>query len=414
MHIALFILYSALCGYGILKLPFFRRTGIRPGILLAFFAIHVGAGCLHNLIAWRYYPDHGDIWDSFREGIQLRNWLQTDFQQFLASNSRWTDFTHNGVKFIHLILNLLSMDNLYINTLLFAFPVFLGNTALYFVFRRHFQAPLTPLVVFLLPSTLFWTACVFREGVLYMLLGFFFYQLDRVFSSPAPAAVSHNRQAAAARTPAAIAAFCCFLLILYFRFTVGIVLAPALLVMRWVNKPSTKEILAAAGAALTVLVIMLAVPPFPRWLLQGLRQWQAEFQILEGHSRLYLPAMDGTWPGLFRIMPYALLNGWFQPLPGAGGRPIYLAFSIELILIWAVVALALVRAATSPATPALPAARRRDGFSAACILFALLGMFGIGLIVPFAGAIVRYRSIYLPFLLLPALHSLRDWRRFRA
>src|SRR5579872_1700801 len=232
MHIALFILYSALCGYGILKLPFFRRTGIRPGILLAFFAIHVGAGCLHNLIAWRYYPDHGDIWDSFREGIQLRNWLQTDFQQFLASNSRWTDFTHNGVKFIHLILNLLSMDNLYINTLLFAFPVFLGNTALSFVFRRHFQAPLTPLVVFLLPSTLFWTACVFREGVLYMLLGFFFYQLDRVFSSPAPAAVSHNRQAAAARTPAAIAAFCCFLLILYFRFTVGIVLAPALLVMR--------------------------------------------------------------------------------------------------------------------------------------------------------------------------------------
>jgi hypothetical protein len=30
----------------------------------------------------------------------------------------------------------------------------------------------------------------------------------------------------------------------------------------------------------------------------------------------------------------------------------------------------------------------------------------IGLFVPFAGTIVRYRSIYLPFLLAPSLHIL--------
>jgi len=37
----------------------------------------------------------------------------------------------------------------------------------------------------------------------------------------------------------------------------------------------------------------------------------------------------------------------------------------------------------------------------------------IGAIVPFAGAIVRYRSLYLPFLLAPCLHSLLHWPPLR-
>ena len=37
----------------------------------------------------------------------------------------------------------------------------------------------------------------------------------------------------------------------------------------------------------------------------------------------------------------------------------------------------------------------------------------IGAIVPFAGAIVRYRSLYLPFLLAPCLHSLVHWPPLR-
>lgn len=37
----------------------------------------------------------------------------------------------------------------------------------------------------------------------------------------------------------------------------------------------------------------------------------------------------------------------------------------------------------------------------------------IGTIVPFAGAIVRYRSLYIPFLLAPCLHSLACRPPFR-
>jgi len=40
-------------------------------------------------------------------------------------------------------------------------------------------------------------------------------------------------------------------------------------------------------------------------------------------------------------------------------------------------------------------------------------MLSIGFFVPFAGTIVRYRSIYLPFLLAPFLHYLRSFPLFQ-
>lgn len=381
MHILLFILYSVLGGYAILRLPFFRNSGLRPGTLLVLFAIHVLAGCLHNVIAWRFYPGHGDIWTYYMNSITTRNELFTDFHAFLRDNSTWNFFTHNSLINIHLILNFFSGENLYINTLLFSFAVFLGATALFRVFRRHFPGSLLPaLSVYLLPSVLFWTSCIHREAALYMLLGFFFYSVDR---------------------RALKAAVVFFLLIAYFRSAVALTLIGALTVWWWLSLPSRslqKKTLLAGGLGLLIFLV-LAGP----LLLKGLANEQQSFQILTGNSRINLPVLNGTWGNFLHSLPAALFNGWLEPLPGAGGQKIYTAFSIELLLIWATVAFALVRRATvsRPVTPS-----PRDHFAVCCILFALSGMFIVGLIVPFVGAIVRYRSIYLPFLLAPFLHLL--------
>jgi hypothetical protein len=409
MHISLFIFYSLLCGYGIVKIPFVRKSGITPVLLLGLFALHVLTGCLHNVIAWRYYPEHGDIWRMFAFSLSDRHLLAAhQFGQLLADNSRWTYISHNSVTFVLMVLNFFSFDNLYIDTLLFAFPVFLGNIALYRVFRRRFPAdPLTAVTVFLLPSTLFWTSCIHREGVLYMALGFFFYGLDR---------------------RKFLFATLFFILIAYFRPVVAALLVPALLAWWWTERPLPRRktlLLAAACAAL--LVILLSVPRLSAWPVNLLSHQQSEFRDLEGHSRLYLPELDGSWNSMWRVLPSAIRNGLFEPLPGSGGQKIYLAFSIELLLIWSVVLAAITIHSThslKPRIPVLPdhsAAASNIGrslerplppsvptfaFSRCCLIFSLLGMLLIGAIVPFAGAIVRYRSLYLPFLLAPCLHSL--------
>jgi hypothetical protein len=409
----LFIFYSFLCGYGILKIPFIRKSGIHPRVLLLFFAVHVLTGCLHNIIAWRFYPQHGDIWNDFQLSFMERNRLMSNFSQFLTDNSAWTLFSHNAIIFIHIILNLFSFDNLYINTLLFSFPIFLGNVALYRLFRRRFPAdPLTAATIFLLPSTLFWTSCIHRDAALYALLGAMLYRIDR-------------------RSKPAFYAGILFLLIIYFRSAVAFTLVPALMGWWLVEAPLSRghshpsparRLILASVCLLAVIIPALAFPALPGRLLQAYSAHQRLFQLLEGHSRLYLPVMDGTWRSLLDVLPSAIRNGLFEPLPGSGGRPIYLVFSVELMLIWAVIVVASVGAIRSRSPQASlaqhpPTSRPRSSpppsppfpplaFPVFCVIFALTGMLLIGTLVPFAGAIIRYRSIYLPFLLAPFLHSL--------
>jgi hypothetical protein len=225
MHILLLIVYGALASLGIWKIPFLRSSGIRPALLWLLFALHVVTGWAHNWIAYRYFPEHGDIWNYFSLSFLYRHRLLSEFNLFLSDNSTWTYITHNGIVFIQMLLDMLSMDDMNINTLLFSFPVFLGNVALFRVFRRRFpDDALTATSVFWLPSVLFWTACIYREGMLYMLLGFLFYCLDRLFTKPGRRPLWH--------------AIALFLLIAYFRLAVAIVLIPAVLVWWGANTAS--------------------------------------------------------------------------------------------------------------------------------------------------------------------------------
>ena len=442
MHILLLIVYGVLASYGIWKIPFLRKSGIRPGWLWVLFVLHVLTGWAHNWIAYRNFPEHGDIWNYFSLSFLYRHRLLSEFHLFVSDNSTWTYITHNGIVYVQMLLDLLSGDDMTVNTLLFAFPVLLGNVALFRVFRRRFGGDgVAAGAVFWLPSVLFWTACIYREGMLYMLLGFLFFHLDRL---PARRSLYF--------------AMVLFLLIAYFRLAVAVVLGVALLVWwlgdhwrmgdrRWVggSRFSRRLRLGLAGGVV-VLLIVFTVPAVRGPVLGAVTTEQTSFQILEGHSRLPLPVLDGTLGSFWRAFPTAVLNGLFEPLPGSGGQTAYLGFSIELVFVWGVVVLAIIRTlrislapptpvqsnygefaaikpedtAASPLPPAAstvpPASPAFSGsptfsgspaFSAACVLFALGGMLLIGFVVPFAGTIVRYRSIYLPFLLAPALHSLR-------
>jgi hypothetical protein len=406
MPVLLFIFYCGLCGFGILKIPFFRKSGIRPAFLLALFGCHVLAGCLHNWIAWHFYPEHGDIWFYFQFSFLERSRLFHDTHLFLYYNSSWDAISHNAITFIQIILDWFSFDNMWINTLLFSFPVFLGNTALYRVFSRQFPgSPLSALTAYLLPSTLFWTACIHREAVLFALLGLLFYWLDKPLNhqlSPSVKQPPVDHQRPGTGRASFVYAAGTFLTIVFFRFAVALILLPALLAwLLALRPPSRRQSWIIAGTGTTLLLLFLAVPQLPARLLDSITAQQHSFMVLKGNSILYLPTLDGTWTSLLQAIPAALRNGLFEPLPGSGGQHIYQLFSLELLCIWTIAAAALIkRLAPSP-------------FSLCCMILALAGMFQIGLIIPFAGAIIRYRSIYLPFLAAPCLYSLRNWQPFQ-
>ena len=417
MHILLFIFYSLLAGYGVLRIPFIRKSGIRPAWLLLFFGGHVLLGCLHNAIAWRFYPGHGDIWDFFERSFLARRLMTADLHTFLEYNANWNYFTHNNIIWVHVVLNFLSFNNIYINTLLFSFPVFLGNIALFRVFRRRFPDDLlTALSALVFPSTLYWTSCVHREGAIYGLLGLLFYYGDWLLQNPPIPSRTKLRWA--------VYCFLLFIGVIYFRPAVALTLLPALLAWVLFEKiaPRRKALLIAGATAVALLVLVFAAPALFTPLLQSLSDRQKEFQGLEGGSRLYLPLLEPSGDSFLRVLPRGARNGLFEPLPGSGGKTIYEAFSIELLLVWGAIALAIFHklrsrssvsqpSRKSPSSSPQPAsASPTFSFSAACLIYALPGLVLVGMIVPFAGALVRYRSIFLPFLLGPFLYSLRRTR----
>ncbi len=95
MHILLFIFYMVVLCYAITRMNFFRNSRIRPGVLLGLFILRVATGCLHNLVAYRYYPHHGDIWTIFQESFITRQELLSNFHSFLSDNSNWEYVQHN-------------------------------------------------------------------------------------------------------------------------------------------------------------------------------------------------------------------------------------------------------------------------------------------------------------------------------
>src|ERR1700733_6893555 len=97
MHNLLFIIYFIILGFAVLRIPFLRNSWIKPGWLLLFFALHVAVGCLHTIIAWRFYPEHGDIWDFFRRSFVARYRLTSDFRHFLPDNPNWPYIPTNGI-----------------------------------------------------------------------------------------------------------------------------------------------------------------------------------------------------------------------------------------------------------------------------------------------------------------------------
>ncbi|MEO9210928.1 MAG: hypothetical protein ABI208_07510, partial [Ginsengibacter sp.] len=89
-----------------------------------------------------------------------------------VNKSFWNDLRSNLIIKLISILNIFSGSNFYINTLLFNFLVFFGSTALYKIFIKDFPKGRYLLIfcIFLLPSSLFYSAAIHRDGLILLTL----------------------------------------------------------------------------------------------------------------------------------------------------------------------------------------------------------------------------------------------------
>jgi hypothetical protein len=155
-----------------------------------------------------------------------------------------------------------------------------------------------------------------------------------------------------------------------------------------VSLVSRKPVFSYATVLATAIVLFfITVAILPDGGLPGkIVQKQATFLNLQG-SRFALDTLSAGPASFLKVLPQAAMNTFLRPFPWEAHGSLQLMASGEVILFWAIMIIAVVR-------------RRHDWrllLRHPVILFLLTFSITIylmiGYVVPFAGAIVRYKAI---------------------
>jgi hypothetical protein len=99
--------------------------------------------------------------------------------------------------------------------------------------------------------------------------------------------------------------------------------------------------------------------------------------------------------------PQALNHSLARPYLLESYSPFYLICALEILVLWIIFGFWFFRPSEDP---------YRHSVVLFCLFISLILLLLIGYIVPQLGAIVRYRSIFFPFLAVPLLASIR-WKK---
>jgi membrane protein YdbS with pleckstrin-like domain len=133
-----------------------------------------------------------------------------------------------------------------------------------------------------------------------------------------------------------------------------------------------------------------------KWIVERQNEF---FQLKKAGSQLTMHKLENNSKSIIENAPMAIDHGFFRPFAWNSPNPFSQILGIELYLYWVITGISLFwngKMNKNEQTPII-------GFA---ILLSILMITTIGYIVPNSSSIVRYRSLYLPFLLIPI------WIRF--
>lgn len=192
-------------------LPFFKDASVKRWAFIGVLLLKIIAGFFLTWVYTRYYPDRStaDIYKYFDDSkiifSAVENHRFTDYLKMISGLGndnayfnetyynkmnhwyRHYDFgtyndNHTIIRF-NAIVMLFSFGYFNVHTAFMCFIGFLGLTALYKTFRGYFidKEFLLFAALFLIPSLVFWSSGVLKEGILLFALGFLFYSFFNLF-----------------------------------------------------------------------------------------------------------------------------------------------------------------------------------------------------------------------------------------
>lgn len=395
---------------------FLQRTGIGARYIILLFAFKVAAGIAIGWMSLHYYGPGNDYWDVNREGWNEYRLLITNpgeyFGNFFRSDypggysgvfdsfqSFWNDLRNNLVIKMVSLFNLFSQGNYYVNSLFFNFIVFFGHAALYRVFMHRFPGQRVAVFIgcFLLPSTLYFSSGIQKDGIVFLLLAGIIYILYFALEKKS---VNWKR----------ICLLIFFVALLFlFRNYACIVLVPAIFAWLLSRRMSIKPLytyLAVFGFAAVMLFGIHSVIPSVD-PMQTIVQKQTDYRGLskvKSATIIELDTLNANAGSFIKLAPQALNHAFMRPYLFELPSPILLPMNIEL-LFYQLLLILLIFGYRRNNNP------DRGAFIGFLLFFCLVVFLFIGYIVPNLGSLVRYRSTYLPLLITPLVCSI-DWYKW--
>ncbi len=187
MQSIIFTCYLLLFSWLITIIPFFTRSGIGKWWLIILFIIKIAAGFAYaKYFSLPQYIATADTWKYYNNSLTETDWLLRDlvgfikdlfyspYQQsgnlFSGSSSYWNDLKDNSIIKLMAVMNVFTGKSYYTNIIVFNFLYLFGPVALFRIakpFRSNNNKLWLILLIFLLPSFLFWCSGIHKDGLIF-------------------------------------------------------------------------------------------------------------------------------------------------------------------------------------------------------------------------------------------------------
>jgi hypothetical protein len=414
----LFVGYLVLFAWLVTKTKFFTHSGLSNSQLIIIFLLKVMAGIFYGWVGI-YYGNHAqmvDTWSYHYNSIQeykllyenpheylvnlFRDPYDDGVNKFLSSdNSYWNDLKGNIFIKILSIFNIFSFGHYYVNVIFYSFISMFGPIAIYRVMNNVYPGKKLQVLiaVFLIPSFLYWASGLHKEGLLFLgfslvIFNFYFPLKKKRFS-----------------TANILFIFLGLLLVVTLRNFLIIILIPALLAWFLASRFSKKP-LVVFGICYACFVIFFFTAKYISDNLnfpQAVVTKQREFVALLGNSSVPMKKLEPTFSSFILNTPQAISLSVLRPYPSDVKHILSLAAAAEtafLLFLFLVFALVRKKNGSESQSPI---------FVYFCVFLSFSILITIGYAVNNLGAIVRYRSVVLPFLLVPVFCGI-NWQKISA
>jgi hypothetical protein len=413
----LLIFYVLLFFWILKKWRFFSDSGITTTRLWILFSIKLVIGFGLTWIYTTYYTNRleADIFKYFDDSEVMYNALYSNpvdffkmlfgygndhehfFNSYYLKMNNWDrtyeSSTYNDSRTIirfNAMIRLFSMGNFHIHTLFFTCLSMIGFTGIFRSFKGFFSNKQGALiiVVFLIPSVIFWSSGALKESVLIFGMGILIYSLKQL---------TEQKTNIKLLTLFILS----FILLFFIKFYVLLALLPCVIGYFISVKFQIKHPLIIYSSVVLVFSVLAfnskEIPPYFDFL-ETLVTKQKDFirlaEVTDSGSQFKLTRLEPSFIGIVKVVPEALLNCCIRPLPQSGKSLVYLPSIIENIIILLSIFLAVFSIFKRKVTLTLEA-KNMVWFS---LVFTMLLFTIIGLTTPVSGALVRYKIPAMPFL----------------